>query len=102
MPFRQPDYFKEVLQSPGFPMKESLSIVVSWPPFGIGSISTEGAAPPPVADPMVPSTPASSPEDPAAIAGPVEVAQGTSDDAENDEMHEQVLLKDLEEMGFTE
>ncbi|GAB2240568.1 hypothetical protein Droror1_Dr00021086 [Drosera rotundifolia] len=51
---------------------------------------------------MVPSTPASSPEDPAAIAGPVEVAQATCDDAENDEMLEQVLLKDLEEMGFTE
>ncbi|GAB2213276.1 hypothetical protein Droror1_Dr00021299 [Drosera rotundifolia] len=51
---------------------------------------------------MVPSTPASSPEGRAAIAGPVEVAQATSDDVENDEMLEQVLLKDLEEMGFTE
>ncbi|KAL9269472.1 Histone deacetylase 6-like protein [Drosera capensis] len=64
------------------------------------SVNTIPVATPPVADPMVPSTPAIFPEGPAAVSGPVEVAQTTSDNA--DEMLERVLLKDLEEMGFTE
>ncbi|KAL9267686.1 JOKA2-like protein [Drosera capensis] len=65
-------------------------------------VNTIPIAHPPVADPMVPSTPASFPEGPAAVSGPVEVDRATSDDAENDEMLVEVLLKDLEEMGFTE
>ncbi|GAB2213294.1 hypothetical protein Drorol1_Dr00021318 [Drosera rotundifolia] len=65
-------------------------------------VNTIPVATPPVTDPMVPSTPASFREGPAAVSGPVEVAQTTSYNAENDEMLEQVLLKDLEEMGFIE